>query len=64
MVPSVPVKLIDGTTVEVNDRATIERLWKTNKVSLVDAASCLTALLGIHPSNARRVWSYLTRASG
>jgi hypothetical protein len=59
MIPSVPVKLIDGTTVEVNDRKTIEHLWK--KVSLVEVASCLTMLLGIHPSNAHSVWSYLAQ---
>jgi hypothetical protein len=61
MTNTIEIGLLDGSTVKTNDRKVIECLWKTDKVSLVEAASCLTILLNLHPSNAHRVWAYLEK---
>jgi hypothetical protein len=55
----VKITLIDGTIETVRTRADVEKLWKSDRVSLVEAASVLGHLLGLHPSNAHKVWAYL-----
>jgi hypothetical protein len=53
------ITLIDGVKQEVNTRREIERLWRLDKISLVEAANALIILLHLHPSHAPKIWGYL-----